>query len=102
MEHPQSRNDRIGPQRHGCGVLAVLGGDVLDLAGSYTGYDGITDSVDWTLLAFRASCHLFNSRRATLAGGAFSLVKVRAIGPIFVSAMDATQLPNVLIVVSTG
>ena len=46
------------PQRHGGGVLAVLGGQVLDLAGGDTGdHDGIADGVGGPLLAFRASGH---------------------------------------------
>jgi len=64
--------------------------------------DGVADHVGGALLAFRASGHLFDSCRAALAGGAFSMVEVRAIGSIFVSAMDATQLPNVLIMIRAG
>lgn len=47
------------PQRHGGGVLAVLGGDVLNLTGGDLGdHDGVADSVGWPLFAFRASGHL--------------------------------------------
>src|ERR1700741_5110684 len=42
-------------QRHGGGVLAVLGGDVLDLACGDSGdHDGVADGVGRALLAFRA------------------------------------------------
>src|SRR4051794_15227474 len=46
------------PQCNGGGVLAVLGGDVLDLASGDTGdHDGVADGVGWALFAFRASGH---------------------------------------------
>lgn len=45
-------------QCHGGGVLAVVGGHVVDLAGGNSGdHHGVPDGIGGTLLAFRASGH---------------------------------------------
>jgi len=58
--HPRSpRLAAHAPQRHGGGVLAVIRGQVVNLAGRDLGdHDGVADVVGWPLLAFRASGQL--------------------------------------------
>src|ERR1700682_3153184 len=57
--HPgRPRFPAHAPQRDRSGVLPVLGGDVLNLAGrDLADHDGSADDVGGALLAFRASWH---------------------------------------------